>query len=210
MRSARLRHNGTEKLLILALGWGQDAESWEHLPWPTDRDVLALYRWDDPATPAIPTGYACYDLLAWSFGVWRAATIPWPVRFHRATAVNGTLHPVDDGMGIPTAIFEGTLSGWKPGITAAKFWRRMDPGAGGRPLRTDASLLRELRYFAGEFRRGRSCTLHYDLAVIGDRDRIFPPENQAAAWKESGVPAFRMDLPHDPGAKITELADLGR
>ena len=208
MKCAWLRRNKAERLLIAALGWGQDAADWADAPWPEDRDVLALYCWDDPAPLPEPTGYREHELLAWSFGVRQAATLAWPVRFRRAVAVNGTLHPVDDRRGIPEAIFAGTLNLWRPGVTAAKFWRRMAPGAGKTPTRSDDSLLAELRFFAAEFAEDRPFLLNYDRAVIGTLDRIFPPENQLCAWREAGVPILRLDLPHDPGARMAELPDL--
>ena len=123
-------------------------------------------------------------------------------------AVNGTLRPANDLMGIPEAIFAGTLTHWRPEVTAAKFWRRMAPGGNSAPSRPDESLYAELRYFDAAFRKNLPFTIRYDLAVIGIRDRIFPPGNQAAAWNESGTAVRQLDLPHDPGIKMTELIDL--
>lgn len=196
---------GNKKLLILALGWGQENTYWLSQNFG-ERDVLILSQWDTPDPLPDISGYDGYDLIAWSFGVWSAAQLDWGVSFDHALAVNGTLIPADDEKGIPVNIFHRTISAWRPGISARKFWRRM--GAESLPDRDDESLLAELQYFERCFSKPENFrdTVHYTQAIIGEEDRIFPPENQKRAWKN--IPTSCVNLPHDITQNFQQILDV--
>ena len=193
--------NGHRRLFVLALGWGQDPDSWSKADFG-NRDVLLLGHWNAEGGLPDLSGYDEYDLVAWSFGVWSAAQIDWPVAFSSALAVNGTLFPADDDRGIPVEIFRKTIDGWVPGLSARKFWIRMGDRTG--PRREDGDLLDELRYFRKAFEASKTTpTVRYTKAVVGTRDRIFPPANQKRAW--GGTPVVEAMLPHAIGGHLVDI-----
>lgn len=140
---------------------------------------------------ALLSAYGEVAVVAWSFGVRVAAE--WLRRTHapvtRRVAVNGTPWHVDARRGIPPDIFRATLAGLSP-VSVEKFMRRMfATGADYRefsrsprvPRRSFESRLDELGWFGALSPwEGEPC---FDKAVIGERDLIFPPDNQRRAWQ---------------------------
>lgn len=105
-----------------------------------------------------------------------------------AVAVGGTLFPADDRFGIPANIFYGTLENMsEPAL--AKFRRRM---CGKHlqyymehlPDRAPEELKNELQALSEMIGKPYPGHLHWNLAIVGNKDLIFPPANQAAAWLE--------------------------
>ncbi|MBD5316242.1 MAG: DUF452 family protein [Bacteroides sp.] len=204
MQSLMIHNDGERRLLIFFCGWGSDASVARSLKF-RGYDTLAVWDYRSPDFPAIPDRYEEIVVAAWSFGVAAAACFiaarpELPVT--RRVAFNGTLHPVSDSLGIPEAIFSGTLSGLNE-RSLAKFYRRM---AGCRefeaPLRPDiAALQDELRAIAA-LSVPQSV---WDFAFISDDDRIIPPENQHRAWQ--GTPRRSVEGGHLPdfAALLTPL-----
>lgn len=146
-------------------------------------------------------------VVGWSFGV-RAAS-----EFLRNTsmnvtlrlAVNGTVCHIDDNLGIPRQVFDGTLRGLSA-ATLRKF-RLRTAGSGelfnrafGEEGLADeealASLRSELEWF-GNLEPDPEAAALWDKAIVGSDDRIFPPQNQLRAWENTDV--FRVDgMPHMP------------
>lgn len=195
MRSEMIVNNGQPRLLMLFCGWGTDAAVVRGLAFP-GYDMMALwdYRSLDFDTSLID-GYEEIVVAAWSFGVAAAACFldshrELPVT--RRVAVNGTLHPVDDALGIPEAIFQGTLDGLDE-RNLAKFYRRM---ALRRPFEAPGRGIGELREELTAIRSLNVPVTPWDMAFVSADDRIIPPDNQAAAW--SGTPLRRIGGPHLP------------
>lgn len=97
-------------LILCLAGWSTSPELFRHLEVPEQTDLWIAY---DYRTLAFEEAFAPYKevhLVAWSLGVW-VATRLWAGHrsFTTATALNGTPFPMHDTLGIPTAIFEGTL-----------------------------------------------------------------------------------------------------
>lgn len=143
-------------------------------------------------------------MIAWSFGVYMAATTAHAI--DRLTtmriAVCGTLHPVDRRRGIPPQIYRGTLEGLDD-RNLAKFYRRMagsrqayEAFASDLPRRDIAALRDELEYFGGLHLFGAEPLTRWDRAIIGREDAIIPPVNQWRAW--AGTPVSMLDCGHLP------------
>lgn len=220
MNYAFLHHRGgNSELLLLFLGWSMDEHAVAHLA-SGGLDVLALWDYTAPdiAFLSETVGYRKIHLAAWSLGVFTAAQLlaGHDIDFATATAFNGTLRPVDTAFGIAPEIFRGTAEHWGEERARSRFFQRV---AGGRaelgefplPCRTPASQQEEL--FALERSARESIPPNcFRLAVVGERDRIFPPEAQKAFWESAHTPVLSLDLPHYPFAtfhSFREVTDLG-
>lgn len=188
-----IHKNNNSKLVLFFAGWGAD----EHLfsyPAPEGYDFQVCFDYSDLTFDfATLETYDSIRLIAWSMGVWAAATvfsdkiIPW----EKKTAINGTMFPKHDQYGIPVAIFEGTLAQFSP-TTLAKFRRRMC-GNGQtvkeflacNPYRSLESLHHELDTINRLLDENhREIHFTWNQAIIGASDLIFPLENQRNAWNE--------------------------
>ncbi len=142
---------------------------------------------DGDFNPAFAEGYDEICLVAWSLGVAIApeAVAPLKDKITLAIAVNGTMHPVDDEQGIPEAIFRGTLEGLDE-RNLTKFYRRVT-GSREAYERFAADLpatdLERLRAELAMFAHYSPAPMKWDVAIIGSRDAIFPPENMRRAWQ---------------------------
>ena len=97
-------------LILCLAGWSTSPELFRHLEVPEQTDLWIAYDYRTLAFEETFASYKEVHLVAWSLGVW-VATRLWAGHrsFTTATALNGTPFPMHDTLGIPTAIFEGTL-----------------------------------------------------------------------------------------------------
>lgn len=214
METAFITRNGNPRLILIFLGWGMDATPFASLAKP-GYDILAVsdYTGIDAVSPdvcfseieAAAGGYEEIVTVGWSFGV-RIATDflirnGGRLRLTRSIAVNGTPRHIDDCRGIPEAIFKGTLSALSE-ASVGKFRRRMFASQKQFasfmehiPSRSFGSLRDELATFARIAPADARGV--WNLAVIGESDRIFPPDNQWNAW-QGEAPAVMLPEPHFP------------
>lgn len=193
MEHIYIRYRGSDRLLLVFGGWGTDARLLS-MPLPEDgTDIMLCYDYRSlDFDPSLLSRYRGIRLLAWSMGVWVASRVlaSLPLPWERRVAFNGTPFPVDDHRGIPVGVYEGTMHGFSD-MVLAKFRRRMcgtpdvlrqfmehAPGRGAGALGEE---LRALH--AAVVCHADAHLLQWDLAVVGLRDRIFPPANQLAAWQ---------------------------
>lgn len=198
------------RLLLFFNGWGMDERLLGMIEPPAGRDLLAVCDYTDlqgvEELRAAVAHYPAAELVAWSMGVWAAATVfggPAGVRFEKAVAVNGTGRPIDDVYGIPADLFHATLDGFSERARDS-FFRRMCDGreACGEflphaPLRDVEDQRRELLALARQVAAAPVPPGPFTSAVVGTRDRIMPPENQARYW-QGVVPCRMTRLPHLP------------
>lgn len=202
MKQLFLRKDGQPNLLLFFSGWGAEEILFDP-PAMEGFDCLLCYDYrsldhDD----SLLAPYSGIRLLAWSMGVWVAATVlsgkalPWTFRL----AAGGTTTPVDDRKGIPEDIFRATLAGMS-GTTLDRFRRRMCGSA------AEAQRLAKLPFHRNldELRDELACLSRYvaaqpvprfdwDAALVMTADRIFPPENMRRAWE--GVPLIEREAAH--------------
>ncbi len=223
MKTAWLRKEGAEELLVFFNGWGMDHRIAafllrESLSAGFSEDILACYDYHTLETEeGFMNGISRYSritVVAWSFGVWAAQNTELPP-IGRAIAINGTLHPVDARMGIPSELFQATLSTYSD-ENRHRFNRRM---CGTRealelfscmaPERETSDQLTELERLQEHLlqRTIKRSTWHYNHAVIGGKDCVFPPQHQYNAWK--GVPQTVIaDMPHFPFFYFRNLQEV--
>ncbi len=192
MQLTWLTSGTSPRLLLFFAGWGMDAQPFHNLRF-NGYDLAIIY---DYTTPTLPddTSFDSYQeicIVAWSFGVIGAAHfihahphLPVTLRI----AVNGTHHQVHDTMGIPTAIFQGTLQALSP-ASLQKFYRRMCGSTDAfqqfkahMPQRPIPDLADELRAIAAMPHIDPALT-HWDAIYISDHDMIIPTANQHQAWQ---------------------------
>ena len=211
MKQKYIVHDNHSRLILLFLGWGMDATPFSSLR-KTGYDIMVVYDYTgyrdggdrDIPLADIVRNYSETVLFGWSFGVRVASSFLKKYKnslpITRAVAVNGTPSHIHDTLGIPRAIFSGTLAGLSE-TTLRKFHRRMFADSesylrftGHAPQRTFDSLVEELRTF-GELPNIETTEM-WDIAVISEQDRIFPAPNQHAVWGDMAVTL--PDAPHFP------------
>ena len=181
-----------------------------HLTLPDQCDLLALYDYrilelsDDLAD--LPwDSYEAVTIVAWSLGVWAAEQVVphWSIlpTKQRLIAVAGSPYPMHDQWGIPKQIFVGTLEGLTD-ENRQRFNRRMCGGKRYKQLydilseRPTTELRDELQavYDSLATPKASESTPHtrlaWDLAIIGERDQIFPAKNLSTLWKAVNVPTL--------------------
>lgn len=184
------KRKNNNKLILLFNGWGCD----ENIVSGIDKagyDLLLVYDYTtvEPEKLQCTEAYQQVDVIAWSFGVPVAndclETIP---NIGKRIAVNGTLRPIDDEYGIPTAIFQKTLQGYND-QARRKFFIRIMGGISQYainecylPQRTTESQLQELKALAARAGKPHHKDNKWDIAVISLEDKIFPSTNMRNAW----------------------------
>lgn len=200
-----LRRAQCPTLELFFAGWGMDSRPFA---WAADSphtahcDFAVCYDYTDMTLDAEALRpYREVRVRAWSLGVY-AASLVLPglhCAVSSALAINGTLTPVDDTLGIPVAVYDATLENLCA-ESVDRFNRRMC-GAhravfeARKPVRTVDSLLAELRHI-------RECAAYKDraqftgwsMAILSEKDRIFPIANMRKAW--SAIPVQELDEPH--------------
>lgn len=198
----------TQRTIVLFAGWGMDEKPFAQIAVKGYR-LIALWDYRDGSFPqqleAELQGSSEVVVAAWSFGV------PAATRFilsHRhlpltaTIAVNGTMHPVDNRLGIPKEIFRGTLEGLSE-KSLSKFYLRM-AGSGEAYREFSASLpVRELDELREELRAIESAPAEaakgvWDCAVVSGGDRIIPPANQREAWSTKACEIIETEGAHLP------------
>ncbi len=216
-----LIHEHHPRLLLFFTGWGADATPFRQYR-PAKSDYLLCYDYRTPDfDDSLLQEYREVNLIGWSMGVWAATQVmerlagqadapcrqrsPMPC-IARSIAINGTPHPVDDRLGIPTATYHGTLEGLT-GVSLHKFLRRMCADSKAfrvflevTPRRPLEELREELTAAEAQYLERRAMPVtnrfHWSQAVVGSNDRIIPPANQLQAWQEAGTPVIRTEDAH--------------
>ena len=203
----QLTNNKNSRAILFFAGWGMDCHPFETLR-ISGYDLWIVYDYTDLTTSFDTLDrYREIVLIGWSYGVAMAAvalentTLP----VTRRVAINGTLHPVDNQLGIPESIFAGTLATLSAG-TLKKFNRRMT-GSASRlaeyeataPTRSIESLRAELETIAAVSSRGIPTSPRWDEAVIASGDLIIPTAAQQKAWDiDRALCITEIEGPHLP------------
>lgn len=214
MRSTFI-HKGSKhhSLIVFFAGWGMDDKPFRSLP-SNGCDVLVCYDYTDLTPVALPGNeYSTIFVFAWSFGVYAATLqmINGGLHPNLAIAINGTMFPIDDTKGIPSAIFNSTLEHLSE-ESLRKFRLRM---CGSRALfasfsehlpdRSINSLRDELIAVKQSYATQHPL-IQWDKAYISSEDRIFPPENQERGWEnftEETICLSGAHMPKDIGEILT-------
>lgn len=205
MRHKQIVDTGSESVTLWFLGWGFDDGAAEHME--TVGDTILLWDYTDLSHNLRLDRWGGVEVVAWSMGVWAAErliadrAIPHPAR---ATAICGTPMPCDAAAGIGAMAIEMTADNWCE-ANRAKFARKMsrsaEQAATIAPLlarRAAADQRAELRSIADAQKTPLPTHMTWDEAIVGLRDRIFPPAAQRLWWDDHAKAIREMDIPHWP------------
>lgn len=197
MKQVYIIKNRHPRLLLFFAGWGADETPFKDYQ-PADSDYMLCYDYRTLEFDAsLLKEYREINVIGWSMGVWAATqvmgklqkTVTAPV-IKNSIAINGTPYPIDDTYGIPTAIYHGTLEGLT-GASLHKFLRRMCFNGEAfkeflniTPRRPLEELKEELAEIERMYLSLPAASFYWQQAVVGNNDRIIPPDNQLNAWRK--------------------------
>lgn len=204
MKQRLIHSEGSERLLLIFAGWGMDPGVFANIS-RTGYDIMVVwdYRSFDFDFSLIDS-YPEICLFAWSMGVFAASRIlkDNDRSISLRMAVNGTIYPIDNEKGIPENIFYSTLENLSES-SLMKFFRRMSAGKEDRalfermmPKRDIAELTEELQAISTFYRESPSPDFRWDVAIVGERDLIFPMQNQLKAWGEANAIVKTIEKAH--------------
>jgi biotin synthesis protein BioG len=205
--------DSTDTLLFMA-GWGMGPEPFIPLD-SGGLDVLMVHDYrklDDLDIAALLPRQGRVHLLAWSMGVWAAASLLQGIEFASATALGGTLRPVDDRRGIPVRVFDETIEKFSTQVLEDFYGAMFDDTAesarftDSRPRRSLAELRDELRVLRAAAEQQPPPGDIYTRRLVTGRDRIFPARNQVRAWGRDNCTV--LPLPHFPWYRHASWAGL--
>lgn len=212
------RHSG-RRLLIFFNGWGMDNTPFQH--WRAGScDVLCVWDYRELTPLPAVTGYREIRLVAWSLGVWAAAVTAMPP-LRCATAVNGTLRPIDEHNGIRAEVFQGTIDNWLDEQARERFHRRVvgtgwpsptiaaSTASSFSPSRQPAEQRDELLALQTNITSRPVPANIYDCVLISGRDRIFPSAAQLRFWEAANTRIVKWPgAPHYPFAATYSWEEL--
>ncbi len=175
-----LNRKNNNELIIFFNGWGMDESVVSHLDCG-NYDVLMFYDYNFLNTDfdfQQLNGYSKKHLVAWSMGVMTATLFD--INLDSATAINGTLKPIDNQFGIPERIYDLTIKGFNQ-KGAERFIRNMFDKEvvtinTRRNLDNQKSELVVLKTYSA------NSDFQYSKVFISDNDKIIPTKNQCAYW----------------------------
>lgn len=215
MQSAWLHHNHQPECILFLSGWGMDPHPFLSLP-SGDYDLYMVYdyRQLQPISLDRFAGYTRLHLIAWSMGVWVAAQLlaDQADAFATATAIGGTLTPVDQQRGIPPAIYADMADHFNQ-ATLESFYRDMFDREeqlawflANRPQRDLQELHDELIAFNNTFIFHGPGKDLFSQKIVTSRDRIFSGRNQMRAWGKGS--SLVRNWPHFPFSLLASWREL--
>jgi pimeloyl-[acyl-carrier protein] methyl ester esterase len=196
-------------------GWGMDENAIVHMGFD-GFDVCMFNDFRDIEPVCCHTSdYQMVILVAWSLGVWVAeqAISQSDITIHKSIAINGTSCPVHNQYGITENLFVTTMNGWNE-TNRNKFNRRMIGGkqsleAGKQFLsnRSADDQKEELQAIYVSYKNTHHSHIHWDLAVVGQNDLIFPAVNQKNWWTEK-TKIVETGFPHYPFIGLQQWSQL--
>lgn len=199
------------RLILMFAGWSARPQCFAEMELPADTDLCVCYDYRDMDLQIDLSGYESVDMVAWSLGVWVANEL-YPTlkaNWGECIAINGTIAPIDDRLGIPKEIFALTLENvTDDGVF--RFNRRMCGSKAlmqwyeSLPHRDTDELKMELQQLYDAITAAPAANnIPWTKAIIADSDKIFPPENMARAWEELGVTTVEIAATHYPFNRLS-------
>ncbi|MBU1234731.1 MAG: DUF452 family protein [Proteobacteria bacterium] len=205
MKSQWLHRKGKERVVLFCNGWGMDEMPLSPLV-SHEWDVLMFCNYVDLVPDidlsALFSSYKEIALISWSMGVWAGQQLfrSWQEQLSCSLAINGTLCPIHDRLGIPEDVVRATLTNFDE-KGRLKFYHRMCRDRGlyrnflaKQPQRSLADQKRELEHLLENAHGDLGDTPIYHQALIADHDFIIPTANQLNYW--SGKRVRRVDGYH--------------
>ena len=200
-----LKQHNHQELILLVSGWSISPSVFEEYI-PENKDFLIVHGFSSlDFDYSLLTSYRRITLIGFSMGVWAAAHLfasHTAILFCEKIAINGTPLLIDDQCGIPAAIYQGTLDGLDD-KNLQKFHRRMLASTDGyrqfvaaNPIADIAVLKQELSFVQTHCTHFQPPAFSWDKAIIGQHDRIFPPDNQLHAWGLLNATIYQEEAAH--------------
>lgn len=215
MKQIYVINENQPKLLLFFTGWGADETPFkQYHPKGMDYMICYDYRTLD-FDLSVFDRYRQVNVVAWSMGVWAGSLILSQIPGDKITSIsfNGSTHPIDDQEGIPLATYQATLDGLTP-VSLQKFMRRMCQDSNAYKALMEITPRRDFDEIKDELKRIKEQYFemygdysdksiddkvlddmvekyidkygyNYDYALIGNNDRIIPPENQEINHEEA-------------------------
>lgn len=219
MKKTIINKANNKSCILFFNGWGMDENAISHLDC-TGFDVIMFNNYQTiESLQEDLTAYNYKILIAWSLGVWAAerSLSSSEIMFDKSIAINGTSYPVDDIMGIPVKVFQGTMDSWNDS-NRERFNMRMMGGKeafnlnkkylSGIPVNEQKNELMSLynnfiTFEALQYPK----KIKWDIVLIGNKDLIFTANNQINYWNEKAK-IIRMDFPHFPFAEFESWNEI--
>lgn len=204
----------SDTLIIYYAGWGIPLSAIAHLYQKSPYDHLLYHNHHLENTP-LKIKYQNYrhiHLIAYSLGVLAAEqkTPPLP-KLTSATAINGTPLAIDRRKGIPEPIFLATLNNLNP-QTRTQFEKNMCgkylSHYQNLPEQNDLETLKNELQYLYQLAQQPQKPLPWTKAIISEKDRIFPENNQIRYWQENNTPITHINAPHYLWQHITHWQQL--
>lgn len=181
MKYKWLNINQNNKVIVFFNGWGMDESVVHHLEF-SDYDILMFYDYNNLDTNFNFNSFDKYknkSLIAWSMGV-MVATL-FNQKYTSATAINGTLKPIDNEFGIPQRIYDLTIKGFNEKgaqrFIKSMFNENIELPQISRDIENQKSELSALKNYTA------NSNFKYNRIILSDNDKIIPTKNQIAFWR---------------------------
>ena len=181
MKYKWLNINQNNKVIVFFNGWGMDESVVHHLEF-SDYDVLMFYDYNNLDTYFDFNSLDKYknkSLIAWSMGVMVATMFN--QKYTSATAINGTLKPIDNEFGIPQRIYDLTIKGFNEKgaqrFIKSMFNENIKLPQISRDIENQKSELSALKNYTA------NSNFKYNRIILSDNDKIIPTKNQIAFWR---------------------------
>ena len=181
MKYKWLNINQNNKVIVFFNGWGMDESVVHHLEF-SDYDVLMFYDYNNLDTNFDFNSLDKYknkSLIAWSMGVMVATMFN--QKYTSATAINGTLKPIDNEFGIPQRIYDLTIKGFNEKgaqrFIKSMFNENIKLPQISRDIENQKSELSALKNYTA------NSNFKYNRIILSDNDKIIPTKTQIAFWE---------------------------
>lgn len=197
MQLTWVNKNNSDKLIIFFNGWSLDENIVNHLT-SDEFDVLIFYDYSDLeiSQEAIKkiNSYKEINVIAWSFGVWACGNVINNFNnLKNVIAINGTLIPIDNNLGIPEKIFNLTLTHLSEENYVRFFKNMFKDGEKGEAdlnklpkgnIENQKHELQQIQKMSAEKNCAENAKF-FNKVFISTNDKIIPAKNQLNFWGEN-------------------------
>ena len=204
MQQIFLQQQHSKNLVLIFLGYGQDQNPFKSLNTVTKDDIAIVFDYQDLSfDESLYQEYESITLIAWSMGVMIAPIVlSNTAKLFKKIALNGTVQGIDDTLGIPPSLWQATIDSLTE-QTYLKFVRRMCSDTSlyeeylqNKPQRALESFKSELISLQAIAKQKKQNNFEYDLAIVGNKDKIIAPKRQLLSWSNAHVLVKQTEIAH--------------
>ena len=204
MQQIFLQQQHSKNLVLIFLGYGQDQNPFKSLNTVTKDDIAIVFDYQDLSfDESLYQEYESITLIAWSMGVMIAPIVlSNTAKLVKKIALNSTVQGIDDTLGIPPSLWQATIDSLTE-QTYLKFVRRMCSDTSlyeeylqNKPQRALESFKSELISLQAIAKQRKQNNFEYDLAIVGNKDKIIAPKRQLLSWSNAHVLVKQTEIAH--------------